>query len=201
VLVLPLHHPLLVARAVATLQALAEGRFLLGVGSGWVAEEFAALDVPFRGRGRRLDESLDVIREALAGRAVGSPAVQVCPEPVEVPLVIGGSSPAALARAACRGDGWLSSGAASVDEVLRSRDAIDAARAAAGRAHLPFRTFGRLPAAQPSLVDRYRDEGVDDVVVWADHVWTRDPRVAWEQKAERLRERAMDLGVLPVRAA
>jgi probable F420-dependent oxidoreductase len=201
VLVLPLHHPLLVARAVVTLQALAAGRFVLGVGSGWVAEEFAALGVPFEGRGRLLDDALDLLHDALAGRPVGSPAVQVSDAPVEVPLVVGGSSPAALRRAARRGDGWLSSGAAGVDEVLRSRDVIDAERTARGRAHLPFRCFGRLPGLEPHLVDRYRSEGVDDVVVWADHVWPREPQLSWAQKVEHLTARAADLGVTSVRAA
>lgn len=201
VLVLPLHHPLLVARAVATLQDLSEGRFVLGVGSGWVAEEFAALDVPFRGRGRLLDASLELVRAALTGAPVGSPPVVACAAPVTVPVVVGGSSRPALVRAGLRGDGWLSSGAAGVDEVLRGRDVIETVRTAHGRDHVPFRTFGRLPAAEPHLVDRYRAEGVDDVVVWADHVWPRDPQLSLESKAEHLRRRAEELGVLQRAAA
>lgn len=201
VLVLPLHHPLLVARAVATLQDLSGGRFLLGVGSGWVAEEFAALGVPFEGRGRLLDESLELVRSALTGEPVGSPPVVACPAPVTVPLVLGGSSRPAFVRAALRGDGWLSSGAAGVDDVLRGREVIEAVRAAHGRAHLAFQTFGRLAAAEPHLVDRYRSEGVDDVVVWADHVWPRRPDLTHEQKTEHFRMRAEDLGVCQVRAA
>src|SRR4051794_33120949 len=95
VLVLPLHQPLLVARAVATMHALSAGRFVLGVGSGWVSEEFAALGVPFDGRGARLDASLSLLAEALAGEPVGSPAVRVCASPVDVPLVVGGGAPPA----------------------------------------------------------------------------------------------------------
>jgi len=201
VLVLPLHHPLMVARAVVTLQGVAEGRFLLGVGSGWVAEEFATLGVPFEGRGRLLDDSLDQLRDALAGRPVGSPAVQVCDAPVVVPLVLGGSSAPALRRAARRGDGWLSSGASDVDEVLRCRDVIEAERVARGCDDLPFRCFGRLPSPDPLVVDRYRSEGVNDVVVWADHLWPREPQMSWERKAEQLAVRAADLGVASVRAA
>src|SRR4051794_34107542 len=128
VLVLPLHHPLLVARAVATQHALSDGRFLLGVGSGWVEEEFAVLGQSFEGRGARMDASLGVLADALAGKPVGSPAVQVCETPIEVPLVIGGSSGPALRRAARVGDGWLSSGAAGVEDVVRGRDSIEAAR-------------------------------------------------------------------------
>jgi alkanesulfonate monooxygenase SsuD/methylene tetrahydromethanopterin reductase-like flavin-dependent oxidoreductase (luciferase family) len=201
VLVLPLHQPLLVARAVVTLHTLSAGRFLLGVGSGWVAEEFAALDVPFEGRGRRLDRLLEVLGDALAGKPVGSPALRVCEEPVQVPLVIGGSSVPALRRAARVGDGWLSSGAAGLDDVLRGRDDIETHRAALGRLHLPFRTYGRLPAADTRLVDRYRTEGIEDVVVWADHVWPRGSQLSWEQKRQHLQQRAGDLGVLAARAA
>lgn len=200
VLVLPLHQPLLVARAVATMHALSSGRFVLGVGSGWVAEEFAALGVRFDGRGTRLDASLSLLGDALAGKAVGDPAVQVCTSPVSVPLVVGGSSAPALRRAARIGDGWLSSGAAGVDEVLKGRDVIASHRSALGRTG-PFRCYGRLPAAEPGLVDRYAGEGVDDVVVWADHVWPRGSQLSWEQKRTHLQSRAVDLGVLPARAA
>ena len=201
VLVLPLHHPLLVARAVVTLHALSAGRFLLGVGSGWVAVVFAARAGPFAGRGRRLDASLEVLGDALAGKPVGNPAMRVCDEPVQVPLVVGGSSAPALRRAARVGDGWLSSGAAGLDDVLRGRDEIEATRAALGRAHLPFRSFGRLSAAEPELVDRYRTEGIEDVVVWSDHVWPRGSQLSWEQKRAHLQLRAGDLGVLAARAA
>ena len=201
VLVLPLHQPLLVARAVATLHGLSNGRFFLGVGSGWVAEEFAVLGVPFDGRGRALDAALELLRAALAGEPVGTPPVQVCATPVAVPLVLGGSSPTALRRAGRLADGWLSSGAAGVDDVLRSRDLIDSERSAQGRSHLPFRSFGRLPAADPQLVERYGREGIDDVVVWAEHLWPRGPQLTWERKAEHLRRRAEDLGVLQGSAA
>ena len=201
VLVLPLHHPLLVARAVATLQSLSAGRFLLGLGTGWVAEEFDALGVQFAGRGGRMDASLATLRAALAGGPSGEPAVQVCADPVPVPLVLGGSSPPALRRAARVGDGWLSSGAADVEEVLRSRDVIAARRTAIGRGHLPFRCFGRLPSASPALLERYQAEGVEDVVVWADHLWARSPKLSWERKAELFQARAAELGLAPARAA
>src|SRR4051794_12784096 len=67
---LPLRHPLLTARAAATLSDLSGGRFRLGVGSGWLREEFAALDVPFAGRTARLAEAIEVLRLAWQGGAV-----------------------------------------------------------------------------------------------------------------------------------
>ncbi|MDI2127721.1 LLM class flavin-dependent oxidoreductase [Yinghuangia seranimata] len=92
VLVLPYRHPLLVARMAANLQAISDGRLVLGVGVGWARQEFAALGVPHAGRGRLTDQYLAVLREPL--RAEG------------VPVWVGGDSPAALARAARYGDAW-----------------------------------------------------------------------------------------------
>src|ERR1700738_4765891 len=62
VLVLPRRHPLPLAKELATLQNLSRGRFILGAGVGWLAAEFAALGVPFRERGRRMDEGIDMMR-------------------------------------------------------------------------------------------------------------------------------------------
>ena len=58
----PLRHPLITARAAATLHEVSDGRFMLGVGAGWLREEFAALDVPFDERGSRLDEIIQILR-------------------------------------------------------------------------------------------------------------------------------------------
>lgn len=201
ILVLPLWPPLLVARAAATLHAFSAGRFVLGVGSGWVREEFDALGVPFETRGQTMDTSLEVIRAALAGGPSGNPAVQVCEQAVTISLVLGGGSPPALRRAARVADGWLSSGASSIDEVVRGRDVIETARAAQGRTQLPFTAFGRLPAPEPALVDRYRAEGFEDVVVWGDHLWPRAPHLSNEQKMQHFREHSTQLGVTPVGVA
>ncbi|MEV5508247.1 LLM class flavin-dependent oxidoreductase [Streptomyces orinoci] len=94
VLVLPYRHPLAVARMAANLQQLSGGRFVLGVGVGWARREYDALGVPFGARGRLTDEYLGVLREAL-------------PTGYErIPVWIGGSSAAALRRAAEFGDAW-----------------------------------------------------------------------------------------------
>src|SRR6202011_3329190 len=62
VIVLPMHHPLPMAKQVATLQSLSGGRVIFGIGVGWLEAEFAALGVPFRERGRRMDESIALLR-------------------------------------------------------------------------------------------------------------------------------------------
>ena len=65
--ILPLRHPLITARSAATLQNASGGRLLLGIGAGWLVEEFAALDVPFDERYGRLVETIEIIRAAWAG--------------------------------------------------------------------------------------------------------------------------------------
>ena len=116
VLVLPMRHPLPLAKGLATLQNLSEGRLILGAGVGWMEVEFAALGVPFRERGRRMDEGIAMMRavwgeDPVTFRAHHIPAVieemRMLPQPVTpIPIWIGGSSEAALARAIRLADGW-----------------------------------------------------------------------------------------------
>src|ERR1700674_3309079 len=115
VLVLPMRHPLPLAKELATLQNLSEGRLILGAGVGWLEAEFAALGVPFRERGRRMDEGIAMMRAVWGEDPVSFPArhipaviedMRMLPQPVKpIPIWVGGSSEAALARAA-RLDGW-----------------------------------------------------------------------------------------------
>ena len=113
VLVLPMRHPLPLAKELATLQNLSGGRLILGAGVGWLEAEFAAFGVPFRERGRRMDEGIAMMRAvwsedpvSFAARTI--PAViddmRMLPQPEKpIPIWIGGSSePALQARAAAR---------------------------------------------------------------------------------------------------
>ncbi|MEW2610774.1 TIGR03619 family F420-dependent LLM class oxidoreductase [Streptomyces sp. NPDC047880] len=120
VAIVGLRHPLLTAKQYATLDHLSGGRLVLGVGAGHVQEEFEALGVDFRGRGAVLDESIDALRAALGpaefpehrGELYAFEGLGQRPRPVQdpVPLWVGGSSPAAVRRAALKGDGWLPQG-------------------------------------------------------------------------------------------
>ncbi|MFJ7334765.1 TIGR03619 family F420-dependent LLM class oxidoreductase [Streptomyces sp. NPDC101110] len=120
VAIVGLRHPLLTAKQYATLDHLSGGRLVLGVGAGHVQEEFEALGVDFRGRGAVLDESIDALRAALGpaefpehhGKLYAFEGLGQRPRPVQdpVPLWVGGSSPAAVRRAALKGDGWLPQG-------------------------------------------------------------------------------------------
>jgi probable F420-dependent oxidoreductase len=112
VYVVAYRHPLQTAKAFATLDALSGGRAILGVGAGHVEGEFDALGVPFAQRGRIVDEAVVAIRAALSDEWGGGDVGQR-PRPVQVggpPIWVGGSSAAALRRAARLGDGWLPQG-------------------------------------------------------------------------------------------
>jgi alkanesulfonate monooxygenase SsuD/methylene tetrahydromethanopterin reductase-like flavin-dependent oxidoreductase (luciferase family) len=98
VLIVPYRHPLLVARMAANLNDLSGGRLVLGVGVGWAREEFGALGVPFRDRGRLTDEHLLAMRAAWQDETDYRSG--------HIPLWIGGNSDAALRRAVRLGDAW-----------------------------------------------------------------------------------------------
>jgi len=97
VLVLPMRHPLPLAKELATLQNLSEGRFILGAGVGWMAAEFAALGVPFRERGRRMDEGIAMMRAVWTHDPISFPArhipavidnMRMLPQPVKpIPIL------------------------------------------------------------------------------------------------------------------
>ncbi len=146
VYVLPYRHPLVVAKAWATLDALSGGRAVLGVGAGHVGAEFAALDVPFAARGRLLDEAIDAVRAALSDEFASHQGERWCfdgvgqrPRPIQSPLPIwvGGSSRPAMRRAAERGDGWLPQGPPE-GGMAAGIDYIRAMRAASARADEPI---------------------------------------------------------------
>ncbi len=122
--VAPYRHPLMTAKAFATLDALSGGRVILGVGAGHLEAEFATLGVPFQGRGAALDEAIDLIASAFMdefprhdGPRWPVHDVGLQPRPVQrprPPIWVGGSTRAALKRAAERGDGWLPQGVPDV---------------------------------------------------------------------------------------
>jgi probable F420-dependent oxidoreductase len=118
VLVLPQRNPILLAKQVATLDALARGRVRLGIGVGWLREEFEALGAPFEDRGARTDEYIDAMRSLWTQAAPryrgkhirldGTFELQPRPAwPGGVAVIIGGHSMAAARRAARRGDGFF----------------------------------------------------------------------------------------------
>ena len=115
VLLMPFHHPIRLAEDIAVVDAISGGRFELGVGVGYKVEEFEGFDIPFKERGARTNEALQIIRRLLDGETldfhgkffqVGK--VRLTPEPIQkhLPIWVGGFTPAALRRAAKYGDGF-----------------------------------------------------------------------------------------------
>jgi probable F420-dependent oxidoreductase len=117
VVVLPLQAPLVLAKRVATLDALSGGRVVFGVGLGWQIEEYRSVGVPYEERGPRADEAIGVLRAcwgadpvSFSGPFTEIPPASVLPKPAQgagVPIVIGGSSPPAARRAGRLGDGFF----------------------------------------------------------------------------------------------
>ena len=115
VLVLPYRHPIVLAKQIASIDQLSEGRLIFGVGVGWAEVEFAVLNLPFAERGRRTDEALRLMRTlwtqdnpTFAGPYHTFSDILCQPQPVQQPLPIwiGGNSRAALRRTAAFADGW-----------------------------------------------------------------------------------------------
>jgi probable F420-dependent oxidoreductase len=198
--ILPLRHPLLTARGACTLQELSGGRLLLGLGTGWLVEEFAAFDVPFDERVSRFGETVEIMRRAwkggpfeFRGKHFGFDSIQLTSRPTNVPLVFGGNTERALRRAATIGDAWFSSGTPKLDETVRLRDRLHAVRDEYGLTD-PFPCYVRVEGADPAIIERYAREGIEDVTVWADQVWP--PGAPLDVKLVTIERAAETLGLV-----
>jgi alkanesulfonate monooxygenase SsuD/methylene tetrahydromethanopterin reductase-like flavin-dependent oxidoreductase (luciferase family) len=142
VVLLPLHNPVEVAEVGAFLDVITGGRFLLGVGLGYRAEEFAVFGVPMGERVNRMVEGIEIIRRLWSedrvthrGRHWRLDGVALRPRPLQQPgppILIGAQAPAAIARAARISDGWMVVPVPTVDEFATQAAAFAAARSAAG---------------------------------------------------------------------
>lgn len=116
ILILPQRHPIYTAKEVATVDRLSGGRVILGIGSGWMKEEFDALGIDFHHRGAMTDEAIQALRalwrdgtSSFAGKHFKFGPLYSCPKPVrnDVPIHVGGHSTAAARRAGRYGDGFF----------------------------------------------------------------------------------------------
>ena len=161
VFVLPLRHPIDVAKSAASLAILSGGRFSLGVGVGWEEEFFDAYGLDFGSRGRRADECIEVMRKLWSGawaehrgEFFAFPAVRQSPAPAQpIPIWVGGHSPAALRRAVRLGDGFIGSGH-TPEEAARMLARLATARRELGREREPFETVMGLTT--PPDLDTFR---------------------------------------------
>ena len=176
VLVLPYRDPVVVAKAAGTADWLAGGRVTLGVGAGWLRPEFEALGIPYAERGPRTDAALRAIRACWAEES-GMRARPAAAPGRAIPLLVGGSGPVAIRRAATLGDGWQPLNL-TPEQLASTLPAYREACERAGRA--PGRVSARvfppdLQAGRPLLtgdaatvradLGAYRAAGADDIVV------------------------------------
>jgi probable F420-dependent oxidoreductase len=167
VYVLPMRPPMAVAKAVGTAAAISGNRVALGVGMGWMAEEFKLLEQPFARRGKRADEMLEVLAKLWAGGWVEHHGefydfdrLEMSPTPTErIPIYVGGLSEPALRRAA-RHDGWISD-LHTIDELREISEKLHRYREELGKADEPFAIIGStLEAGDIDGYRRVADAGV-----------------------------------------
>jgi probable F420-dependent oxidoreductase len=168
--VLPMRNPVMAAKVIGTAAVLSGGRVALGLGVGWMREEFQAAEAPFERRGARTDEMIAVLRKLWAGGWVEHhgefydfPRLEMSPSPGDVPIYGGGLSAPAFRRAAHHCDGWISdlhTTAELADMVARLRTL----RADGPRADRPFAVLASvLDAVKPDDYRRLEAIGVTHV--------------------------------------
>jgi len=176
IVLLPQRNPVVLAKELASLDAVSGGRLLFGLGVGYLEAEFDALGVPFAGRGARADEYIDAMKAlwtqdapSFQGKHVSFSGIQARPRPIQQPhppFIVGGMSPGAYARATSRGNGWYGF-ALDLDGTAR---ALEGLREAAKQVERPD-DLGRLEiSVTPSFTPdreslaKLEDLGVDRVI-------------------------------------
>jgi probable F420-dependent oxidoreductase len=197
---MPIRNPVLLAKQATSTAVLTGNRLVLGVGTSPWREDYDLLGVDWASRGRRMDESIAILRGLAAGRYFehhGScfdlPPVQIAPVPTEpIPVLIGGHSDAALHRAARLGDGWMHGGGdpADLPRLL--------ARLAELRGQYPRREFQvHVISADAYTVDgvrRLEEQGVTDAIIGFRWPYTIGPDAEpLSQKIDSLRRFADDV--------
>lgn len=186
ILILPQRNPAVVAKEAASLDRLSGGRLRLGIGVGWLEEEFDALGVPFAGRGRRTDASVAAMRALWTGEEVTLDdgyqrwnRVIGLPRPINgtIPIVVGGHTDAAARRAGRLGDGFFP-GKGSADQLAHLFEVMAQAATDAGRdpATIELTAGARDVTGSDPLgaVEEMAAIGVDRVII---------PPLAWEPDA------------------
>jgi probable F420-dependent oxidoreductase len=173
IIILPQRNPVVLAKELASVDVLSKGRLIFGLGAGYLKPEFDAVGASFSDRGARTDEYIDALRvlwteprPSFSGPSVRFSGIDAQPRPHQKPhppIVVGGTSPAALRRAALRGNGWY-----GFLRDLSATQADLAGLAAAQREHGRPAALGTLEITltPPPRIDldtarRYRDLGVD----------------------------------------
>lgn len=183
VYVLGYRHPIAAAKQIASAAFVSGDRLVLGVGAGWMREEFDALDQPFARRGARMVEQIGILRALWDGGPVAHhgefydfSAVQLSPPPTAtIPILIGGHTDLAVRRAATIGDGWLGLDY-GLDELRRIVRRLHDLRDEADRADLPFSIVTGLRAKpEPEVCAELDEMGVTTLLTSAFGFGRTDP--------------------------
>jgi probable F420-dependent oxidoreductase len=175
VYVLPLRHPIEVARSVVTLDRLSNGRVTMGIGVGWLEDEFTAVGRTFHDRGKRTDVMIPLMRRLWTDDVIEHhdehfdiPPIKFQPKPRfgTIPIEVGGISKPALRRAGQLGDGWIEIGSPDLASAKEKLDVIDGHRKEAGRQDLPFEvTLGGNFGRDVDGIRRCEEAGATRIVV------------------------------------
>lgn len=175
IMLLPQRNPLYTAKTTATLDVLSGGRLDLGIGVGWLREEFEAAGVSWPNRGRRTDEYIDLLHTlwtedpcSFKGEFYNLEPCRLHPKPVQTPhppIHVGGETTPALRRTAARGQGWYSFNRLPEDMAAPLAE-LDTLLAENGRsrADVTITVCSYMHALTPELVEGYAEAGVDQVL-------------------------------------
>ncbi|SRR5579875_3790310 len=205
---IPMHNPVILAKEIASLDQLSEGRFMLGAGIGWMEEEFRAVGVPFNERAKRTEEYIDAMKQLWSsdpatyhGQFVNFDNIRCNPKPVKggaLPITFGGETAAAMRRVARQGTGWFGymNSPAQAEEKIKKLHRI-----LAEHGRKPEEVEIIITPSDPKYCDRdslkrYRDAGTSEIVMQG---WWRpgsddDNRKNTEQLARTWLDPIMSLG-------
>ena len=195
VYILPLRHPIEIAKDLSTAAVFSKNRAVLGFGAGWLREEFETMGVPFEKRGKRMDEQIPIIQKLLAGEVVSADgefykfdALRMRPLPTEkVPMWVGGMNPAALRRAAQFGDGWTGAGT-TFQQTLDLLGELRDQRERFGRLGEPFDCLVPLTEElPPDQMGQLIGAGMTGTVSWPLE-YQLPPGCTVQDKKDKLRE-------------
>ena len=170
---LPVRHPVLAAKSATSVAALTNNRFGFGIGLSPWPDDFQVMNQPWKGRGTRMNEMIEIIRGLSAGgfyefhgKYYDIPSIKISPTPTEpIPILIGGHSEAALKRAARLGDGWMHAGG-DPDELSGYIRRLGELRAEYGRENEPFEIHViSLEGFSLEGVKKLEEAGVTDVIL------------------------------------
>jgi len=197
--ILPQANPLLLAKQAASIDFVSQGRLLLGLGTGWLREEYEALGTPFERRGARFDDYIVAMKKIWSGEVVEHQSEYLrwtnfksFPLPVQrphPPLIIGGSTKPAVRRVVQHGQGWFIPGS-SPDQLRKQIAEMHAVCHEHGRDPAEIELTAMWPyAMMPDVLPRYEELGIARVVVMITALGTSNPIEGLEKLGNHLAKR------------